>query len=266
MNDSKVLLWLESITGSGSWASAVVTVLFLAFGLFVVGTVVRMFRGKGSDLCQAVAGVLTVILVYLTAATASASLPVLASRLDTLPFCSFSGVYFSLLPVSGVGLYGGLLRLWLLAFLVDLLEAFLPKGKKFGGWLLWRSVSVLLAISVYSFLTDLLEAGCPALFSSMAQAVLAVCWGLVLLIGLIRALLSVIQSSGNPLVNFLHRFFYSNQFGKLFPMSILTTVLLVALSALLRYWGIGAFSLTFWSYIPTVAILLGFLYLFGRFL
>ena len=269
MNDSFVVSLLESLISSGGWAGTVLAVLVLGFGLFLAGTAVRMILGKGSDVSHAVAGALTVILVYLTQATAVWNFPELAASLAPLPFCSISGAGMALLPVSGldhIGLYGSLVRLWLLCFLVDLLEIFLPEGKKFRGWLLWRLVAVTLTLSVYGFLTALVTAGYPELFGSMSKTVLAVSWGLVLLVGLVKALLEVIQSSVNPVIKFVHRFFYQNPFGKLFPMSILTTVILLLVLALLVSLEMTFVCFGFWTYLPVVAILLAFLYLFSRFL
>ena len=269
MNDSFVVSLLESLISSGGWAGTVLAVLVLGFGLFLAGTAVRMILGKGSDVSRAVAGGLTVILVYLTQATAVRNLPELTASLGPLPFCSISHEGMSLLPLAGLpetGLFGGLVKLWFLCFLVDLLETFLPEGKKFLGWLLWRLIAVTLTLSVYGFLTALITAGYPELFGTMAKTVLAVCWGLVLLIGLVKALLEVIQSSANPVIKFVHRFFYQNPFGKLFPMSILTTVVLLLVLALLNSLEMTFVSFGFWTYLPVVAILLAFLYLFSRFL
>ena len=79
----------------------------------------------------------------------------------------------------------------------------------------------------------------------------------------------MVLSVVHPIIGVLYAFFFSNLFGRQFSKSILTTLILTALVGGLNQMGFSRFAFSDFSlltYGPVCLILIGTLYLFGRFL
>lgn len=263
---------LEALATSLDWITVIKTAAIFAVVLFAAGTVIRLVLGKGSNLTCAVSASLSVLLVYLAALLLYLFLPEIRAQLSQLPFVFVDDQRFILRTLSELSepvFYGSLVRLALLAFLVNLLESLLPQGETFLRWYLWRGVTVLLALALYSFFTTLIEAAAPQVFTIWAKYVILGAWTVILLSGALKVLFSLVLTVVNPIIGFLYTFFFSNLFGSQFSKSILTTLILVALIAALNHLGLRVFSFDGFSlaaYGPTCIIAIVTLYLFGKFL
>lgn len=145
----------------------------------------------------------------------------------------------------------------------------MPEGRNFFTWYLWRMATVFAALAGYSFLCGFLEKLLPALFTEWAKPIVIGFWGVILLSGVLKLLLSVILTVMNPIIGALYTFFFSNLIGRQFSKSILTTLILVALVAALNQIGFVLFAFSDFSlavYGPACGILVLTLYLFGKFL
>lgn len=269
---TSVLPQIQELAGAIDWLSVLKTALVFAVVFFAAGTILRLVFGKGSKVTQAVSACLSILLIYLAAILVDLFLPDYRSELAQLPFVTVDETRFVLWDLSGLAdsdLYGSLLKLTFLAFLVNLTEALLPQGTRFLTWYLWRTVTVLGCLAVYSFLCSYLETTVPTLFTLWAKPIILCSWALILMSGILKGLLSIILTVVNPIVGALYAFFFSNLFGRQFSKSILTTVILVILAGVLNWIGFTQFAFSDFSlasYGPTSLILLLTLYLFGRFL
>ena len=253
--------WLGVIQGS-----ALVTLsLFLAGGLF------RLLFGRGHPLISAVSAVLSMGLVYLAAVLLELFLPQLR-QLPALPFLEVTARQVRLLiftPAEPLLLYPALLRLGILAFLVNLLESALPTGEGFWSWYLWRTVTVLAALSGYALICACLDHYAPEILGSWAEAILWGFWALIALLALVKLLTGLILSAMNPLVGGLYSFFFSRFLGLQMTKSILTAGLCLAVCYALHRSGLTQFAFadfTLAAYGPTCLITMLGLYFFGRFL
>lgn len=254
------------------WFAVLRTVLIFAVVVFAGGTVLRMIFGKGSNLNRAVSASVTILLIYLTSILIYLFLPEHRAELPALPFITVNDTRFILWQLSGLSdslLYGSVLKLAVLAFLVNLLEVPMPEGKNFFTWYLWRMATVFAALVSYSILCGFLEKLLPSLFTEWAKPIVIGFWGVILLSGVLKLLLSVILTVMNPIIGALYTFFFSNLIGRQFSKSILTTLILVALVAALSQIGFVQFAFSDFSlavYGPACGILVLTLYLFGKFL
>lgn len=269
---SSVLPQVQELAGQIDWFAVLKAVVIFAVVIFAAGSIFRMIFGKGSNLTRAVSACLSILLVYLAAILIYLFLPDLRSQLAQLPFVTVDEQHFVLWSLSGLSnelLYGSILKLALLALLVNILETFLPQGKRFLTWYLWRSVTVIAALALYSFLYTLIHAAVPELFGTWAKAVILGFWAVILLSGILKLLLSIILTVMNPIIGALYTFFFSNMIGRQFSKSILTTVILVSLVEILNRFGFTQFAFSDFSlasYGPACVILVATLYLFGKFL
>lgn len=262
---------LQDAAASG-WFGVIRMVLLVAAILFSAGALVRMYRGKGDEITKAISASLTILLLYFTTILLYLFLPSLRNQLVQLPFVYTDGPRFllrNLTELSEQVLFGSLVRLGLLAFLVNLLESLLPEGEGFLKWCLWKAVTVVMALSLYNFLILVLEAAAPGLFTHWAKWLILGCWTFILLSGALHWLTTLVLTVINPVVGLVYAFFFSSTLGKQFSKSILTTVILVILAAILNYYDMRVFSfdsMAISSWGPPGLILMLALFLFGKFL
>lgn len=263
---------MQQLTHQIDWFTVIRTALMFAAIAFASGAILRVFFGKRASITRAVSACLSVLLIYLAAVLIYLFLPDYRFGLASLPFVTVDEHRFLLWQLSGLSeelLYGSILQLFLLAVLVNLLEAVLPEGEGFLQWYLWRCLTALTALVLYRLLCGLVEQYLPHLFDLWAKPAVLCFWALILLSGILKVLLTLILTVVHPVIGALYAFFFSNLLGRQFSKSILTTLILTGLVSVLNRIGFSQFAFSdfsLFSYGPTCLILIGTLYLFGRFL
>lgn len=246
------------------------TALVLAAAACILGGGLRLIFGRGSAIVQAVAACVTLALVYTSAAALYALLPEIRNMIPPLPFFTVTpeaATCHDPLQADAAALCSELLRLFILAVLVNLSESLLPTGQRLLSWYGFRCLSVCITLGGYFGFCCLTELLLPQFFGSYAVWILLGIWGFILLTGLLRLLLGIILAVINPLIAAIYAFFFSNLIGKQITKSILTAVgftLLLAVLARLGFHGIDFSAFSLLTYGPICLILLAALYLFGR--
>lgn len=269
---TSILPQVQHLAGQTDWLTVLRTALMFAVIAFASGTVLRLIFGKQAKITRAISASLSILMMYLAAVLIYLFLPNVRAELASLPFITVDEQRFVLWQLSELSdslLYGSLLRLFLLAFLVNLLEVLLPEGEKFTSWYLWRCLTALAGLVCYRLVCGLAEQYVPELFTHWAKPVVLGFWALILLSGVLKVLLTVVLTVVHPVIGALYTFFFSNLFGRQFSKSILTTLILAGLVSGLNALGFTQFAFSDFSllsYGPTCLILIGTLYLFGRFL
>lgn len=263
---------VSEISQNVDWLYILKTALLAAAAVCIIGGVLRLIFGKGSKLVRSVSASINVVMIYLTAIILYVLAPQLRDSLTSLPFISVSEEAFYLWDITSLthsSLFPALLQLFVLAFLVNVMETFLPQGKNFLSWYGFRLLSVAASLGLYTLLGVLVQNFAPQIYGEWAGFILLGLWLLILLTGLLKVLLAVILTAVNPIIGTIYTFFFSNIFGRQFSKAILTTLLCVALLMLLRSLGISAFAFETFSlasYGPTCIIAVLALYLFGKLL
>lgn len=270
---TSILSQVQTIAGQIDWLTVMRTALMFAVTAFAAGAVLRVVFGKQAKLTRAVSASLSILMIYLAAVLIYLFLPDYRAELASLPFITVDEQRFILWNLSELSdglLYGSILRLFLLAVLVNLLEALLPEGDRlFSTWYLWRCLTALAGLVGYRLICGLIDRYVPELLTEWAKPVVLGFWALILLSGILKVLLTVVLTVVHPVIGALYAFFFSNLFGRQFSKSILTTLILVGLVGCLNRLGLSQFAFSDFSllsYGPTCLILVGTLYLFGRFL
>lgn len=269
---ASILSQMQTIAGQIDWLTVMRTALMFAAIAFAAGAVLRVLFGKQAKLTRAVSASLSILMIYLAAVLIYLFLPDFRAELASLPFITVDEQRFVLWDLSELSdglLYGSILRLFLLAVLVNLLETLLPEGDRFSTWYLWRCLTALAGLMCYRLICGLIDQYVPELLTEWAKPVVLGFWALILLSGVLKVLLTVVLTVVHPVIGALYAFFFSNLFGRQFSKSILTTLILVGLVGSLNRLGFSQFAFSDFSllsYGPTCLILVGTLYLFGRFL
>lgn len=246
------------------WA-AIALVVLLALGL--IG---RFVFGKRSMLVESVSAAIGVLFLYalniiLRSAGAElqqliAPLPFISVQNDTLQLFSFSDWQFSTLCSE-------LVNLLILAFLMNLADRFMPRGKKLITWLIFRILSLVLTQAAHLLVVWLFGTYMPDVIQIYAPIILLGILILLILIALLKTVICTVLSFISPVLSILYTFFFSNLIGKQLTKSVLTTVILTVLVIVLVNLGTTTISIALGAltaYIPLLLILLVLWYLFNK--
>lgn len=244
--------------------------LLIAGSCLLLGILSRLIFGKKSVLNQSVGAAIGIIFIYAVTVVIHSYGLKLDYLVTPLPFVTLAGDYmhiFSFYGVDYVAICGQLLNAVILAFLVNLVNILLDKGKNVFVWLLFRCLAVFIAMLVHAFAHHLLTAFLPEGLLTWAPVILLGLLALMLAVGALKFLVGVAIATVNPLIGFLYTFFFANIIGKQVSKAVLTTAILSAIVLLLNYLGassvcIAASALV--AYIPFLVLLLIVWYIVGK--
>lgn len=269
----KIYSWIQSFLPDGfSLSKYFQFVLILAVGMLVISILGRVIFGKRSALNYAVSSAVAILFMYVVNVVVYSLGLNWAALLSPLPFVTIEGDYLMLFNVLGgsfSGICANVLDMVILAFVMNLIQSILPKGKKVLSWYFWRLLSVVLAFVAMYFVNWLLNAFVPAALMQNAPIVLLILLVAALLLGGLKLLVGGVLAFANPVLAVLYTFFFSNIVGKQLSKAMLTTALLTALVCLLNSLNIGAIfiaSAALIAYIPLLIIALALWYVIGHIL
>ncbi|MBQ7801615.1 MAG: hypothetical protein IJ375_04760 [Oscillospiraceae bacterium] len=262
---------LAGLTAQFDLAGMLRLVLIIAVGSLLLGLVGRLVFGKRSGLNHSVSSAIGILFVYAVTIVIYTFDPANLSRfLSPLPFVSFHGEYLLIFSFTGSefpAICAEILNMVILAFLVNLLDTVIPKGRNVLTWYLLRFVTVVLAMAAQLVVTGLLTAYLPGVLVTYAPIILVGILLVMVLLGVLKALLGLVLTITNPILGAIYAFFFSSKIGKMLGKAVTTTLLLSALVYLLGYLGFGVVSITaaaLTGYIPLVIVLLIMWYLLGH--
>lgn len=248
-------------------------IAYFAFGVVFLGLLGRVVLGKRSSLNHSISSAMGILFVYaMTVVIYTFDPYALSKYLAPLPFVKFSGDVlhiFSFTTSSLPAICREVLSMMILAFLVNLLDTWIPKGKKLSVWFSFRLMTVLLAMALHYLVRWAFNAFLPGVLVTYAPIILLCILGALLFLGFANVILSLVLTAVNPIIGALYTFFFSNIVGKQITKAVVTTVILCAVVFALNYFGyatIGISAGVLGNYIPLIAILLILWYLLGHIL
>ena len=245
----------------------------VAFAALFVGLLARVVIGKGSSFNHAVSGSMGILCVYAASVVIYtfnpygldrylADLPFVTFRAETLKVFSFADAQFS-------DICREVLSMIILAFLVNLLDTFIPKGKKPFRWLCWRLIAVGASMAAHYLVTWAFHAYLPGTLATYAPTILLGLLVGMFALGLLNVILSVILTVVNPIFGILYTFFFSNIIGKQISKAVVTTGILCGVVYLLNHLGYSLIAISAAAlpgYLPLIVILVLLWYIIGHLL
>ena len=248
------------------------TVMFTA-GALLIGLIGRFVSGKRSTLNHAVSSAIGILVIYaLTIAVLTFRPWELEKFLSPLPFVGFSDQYMTVFPLGGTEISEicrQILSLVIIAFLMNLLDSVMPKGKGILRWYLNRFASVALAMGLHYAVNWLFNAYLPGVLVTYAPMILLGVLGFMLLLGLLKVLLGLVLTVVNPILGGIYTFFFANKIGKMLTKAVLTTIILCVVVYLVEFFGFTVIAIdtnSLISYVPFTAVLLVLWYVIGHIL
>ena len=242
----------------------------LCLGLLILGVAGRLIFGKKSVLNQSVSSVIGIIFIYAVTVVLSSLGMQLNYLISPLPFIELNGDLLYIFPILSsdyTAICQHILNMVILAFLVNLVNSWMPTGKKLFGWFVFRCLSVIIAMVLFSLANQLIHSFLPADLMKWAPVILLGILVLSLLLGALKFVVGAVLTTINPLIALFYTFFFSTILGKQVSKAILTTVIFSALVCLLNSFGVLAVSIATSAlivYIPLLLVLLALWYLIGK--
>ena len=244
--------------------------VLLTIGSILLGTVGRFVFGKRSSLHCAVSSAIGILFIYAVTIVIYATGANLQSIIAPLPFVDISGENLSIFIFEGAAfkdICSQILDMVILAFLVNLLDGILPKGKNFFLWLLLRVLTVVGAMALHILSNWLIGLFLPQGLMQYAPMVLLALLAVLLLVGSLKIIVGAVLTTVNPIIGILYTFFFANIVGKAITKAVLTAGILAGLVYLLNYIGVTVLSIAasiLVAYIPLVLILLLVWFVIGK--
>lgn len=245
--------------------------LFFGSAALILGLMGRIFLGKRSSLNHSLSSAMGILFIYAVTIVVYTFKPWnLEELLSPLPFVTFSGDYLIVLPVQNARipvLCSQILSLVILAFLVNLLDSFIPQGKSVLGWYELRFLTVVVSMLLHLAANWAIRTYLPDVLVTYAPTILLILLIGMLMLGLVNLILGVVLAVVNPILGGIYTFFFSNAIGKQLTKAVFTTAIVCVVFFLLGHFGytlicIDGAALT--AYLPFGAVLLVLWYLIGH--
>lgn len=245
--------------------------LFFSLGSLILSVLGRFILGKRSSLNHSLSSVMAILFIYAVTIMVYTFKPWnLEQFLSPLPFVTFFNDYMVVMPVVGIYptvLARELLSLIILAFLVNLLDTFIPQGNGVLSWYCLRFLTVGIAMGLHLLIHWAFHTYAPELLVEYAPIVLLLLLVSLLVLGFLNAVLGLILTITNPFVGAVYTFFFSNIVGKQVTKAVFTTAILCIILFLIGHYGysfihISVAALT--AYVPVAAVSLVLWYLIGH--
>lgn len=251
--------------------SALKYFLLFAAACLLLGVIGRIALGKRSDLNHSISSAMGILFIYALTVVIYTFKPWEFDRfLTPLPFVNFSDNYLVVLPIRNTEITNActhILAMVIIAFLMNLMDTFVPKGKNILGWYLNKFIGVILAMGLHYLVNWLFNTFLPGTLVTYAPMILLSILGFMLLLGIAKAVLGLVLTIANPLLGGIYTIFFANKIGKQLSKAVLTTVILCILVYLLEHFGYTLVCIAedaLMAYIPIMAVLLILWYLIGH--
>ncbi len=244
----------------------------LVFGILFISSLTRFLFGKKAQVNLAVTSAIEILCVYVVNTVIYALGLQLQEFLTPLPFVTMVEDYLLIFPILSAAftdICQHVLKLLIIAFLVNLINEFIPKGEQLLTWFLLRFITVVLAVGGIYLLELGLNTWLPQGFADIAPTVLLCALVALILLGSLKVFVGAALAFLDPIVAALYTFFFSSFIGRALAKAMVSTALLTGLVVALDYLGIlvvhiAAAALI--GYIPLLLIVLVLWYIVGHIL
>lgn len=247
--------------------------LFFAAGSLILSTLGRVVLGKRSSLNHSVSSAMAILFIYAVTIVIYTIKPWnLEELLSPLPFITLFNDYMVVLPVMGISptvLCRELLSLIILAFLVNLLDTFIPQGSNVIGWYALRFLTIIIAMGLHLATQMAVNIYLPDLLVVYAPTILLFLLVFLMLVGFLNAILGLVLTITNPIAGSIYAFFFSNIVGKQLTKAVFTSAIICVVIFLLGYFDYSFINISvsaLSAYIPLAFVALILWYLTGRLL
>ena len=268
MDQIKAMLAEAQFNTTAFWYAAGI----LCAGTILLACVSRVLFGKRATLNQAISASIGILFIYALCIVLYSAGMQFSGIVTTLPFINITGSNMSLFSFSAADytlISSQLLSMVILAFIANLVDGVIPKGKNLFSWLFLRCVSIVCAIALHYGVVWLFTHYLPEGLVTYAPVILLGLLILLLLVGALKYLVGILLATASPLIGAFYTFFFATVAGKALTKAMLTTAILASIVMGLHAVGISVISIAtaaLFAYIPLLIVLLVIWYIISRLL
>lgn len=235
--------------------------LILLLGTFLLSVFGKFIFGKRSALNNAVSSAIGILFIYAATIVLNSAGAQFTSLIAPLPFVTISNDALSLFSFADAHytvICTEVLSMIILAFLVNLADGWLPRGKNIFTWLFFRCLTVVIGYLMHLVVVGLFATYLPEGIVTYAPTILLALLILLLLTGALKVLVGAVLTTINPIIGGLYTFFFATLIGKQITKAVLTTVILSGIVIGLHYVGISVISIAsdaLLAYVPILVLL-----------
>ena len=250
----------------------VMHLLVAIVAIFVVAGIFRLSLGPGSMINNAIASAVAILTIYVIAVLLYSFGSKLHVLFEPLPFVSVSEDYLTIFPIFEASLQElckEVVNLTILAYVMNLMETWLPKGDKIGSWFSFRFFALVIAVCVHYSVSLLLK---HVVSESVLVVVPIYLMGIIALAFLLGVLKMIIGGESFFVKSFLgsfHSFFFAKDMGKQLMRAMTTTILMTILVCILNYLSfttVAIAAVTFFTYFPIILLGLILWYVIAKYM
>lgn len=270
IDPTQILATLDQLRGTALQYAKFVGILI--FGILFISSLTRFLFGKKAQINLAVTSAVEIFCVYVVNIVIYALGLQLQQFLTPLPFVTMIEDYMILYPILSAeftDICHHVLKLLIIAFLVNMVNDFIPKGEHVITWFLLRFITVVLAVLVICGAEMLLNTFIPHGLYEIAPTVLVCTLVALILLGGLKVLVGAALAFLDPIIAGLYTFFFSNFIGRALARAMVSTALLTGAVVLLDLLEIAVVPIAaamLTGYIPLLLIILALWYLVGHIL
>ncbi len=244
----------------------------LIFGFLLIGSLFRFIFGKKAQLNLAVSSAVEILCLYVINVVIFALGLHYDFFLSPLPFVEMNGEYLTIFPILSsefTDICSQILKILIVAFMVNIFNDVIPQGKHLISWYFFRIITVVLAVGANYIVDVLLALILPQGLAEIAPTVLMISLIVLVLLGSLKFIVGVALAFFDPIISALYTFFFSNFIGRELAKAMVTTALLTALVVLLNCLEITVIHIAasaLSAYIPLLLVILVLWYVIGHIL
>ena len=239
----------------------------LLLGALLICSISSFIFKKQTLLCSAVSSSIAIVFIYVVMVLVLTVVTQLHFLVTPLPFASISTeriCFFQVENADYTVIAAELLSMIILAFLVSLVDTWLPKGSNILSWTWWRILTVAIGFLLHYAASVLIHRHLPQGIVLYAPVILLAILVIMLLTGALRFVLGLILTTVNPLIAALYTFFFATLIGKQVTKAVLTTGILSGIVLMMQNMGITELSImpeALIAYVPFLLLLIPVWYL-----
>ena len=261
----------ETITQIGATALQYGKFLgLLILGVLLLSSLTRLLFGKENQINLAITAAMEILCLYVINIVICALGLDYKLFLSPLPFVGMSEDYLYLFPLLSADmpvLYNHLLRLLIIAFLVNLIGGLIPQGQNLLAWTILRLITVAFSVAALYGADLLFGWYLPQGFGAYAPTVLVLSLAALIALGSLKLFVGAALAFLDPIIAALYTFFFSNFIGRALARAMVSCLLISGLLLLANWLGITALHIAaeaLKGYIPLLAVVVLLWYFVGR--
>ena len=244
----------------------------LALAVLLISSLTHFLLGKHNQINKSLTAAMEILCLYVINIIICTLGLNYKLFLTPLPFVSFAQDYLFLFPILSSDFHvlcEHLLRLLIIAFLVNLIGEWIPQGQHLLTWTILRLITVAISVAALYGADWLLTTYVPQGFSAYAPTILLLSLAALIALGSLKLFIGAALLFLDPIIAVLYTFFFSSIVGRALARAMLSCLLIAGLLAALDWIGIHVLHIAasaLFGFIPLLIVVVLLWYFVGRLL